>query len=149
MRVLLVCSSGGHLAQLMCLEQWWGEQERQWVTFDTTDAVGKLEGEDVVWAHHPTTRNLRNLVRNTALAWRTLRRFHPDVVVTTGAAVAVPFFWMHRLFGARTIYLEVFDRIDSRTLTARLCRPVTDLFLVQWPEQQPLYRRSVVLGGVW
>jgi beta-1,4-N-acetylglucosaminyltransferase len=149
MKVLLVCSSGGHLAQLMCLEPWWGEQERQWVTFDTTDAVGKLADEDVVWAHHPTTRNLRNLVRNTALAWRTLRRFRPDVVVTTGAAVAVPFFWMHRIFGARTIYLEVFDRIDSRTLTARLCRPVTDLFLVQWPEQQPLYRHSVVLGGVW
>lgn len=149
MKVLFVCSSGGHLAQLMCLQSWWGAQERRWVTFDTEDALGKLHGEDVVWAHHPTTRNPRNLARNTLLAWRTMREFHPDVVVSTGAAVAVPFFWMHRLFGARTVYLEVFDRIDSRTLTARLCRPVTDLFLVQWPEQQPLYRRSIVLGGVW
>jgi UDP-N-acetylglucosamine:LPS N-acetylglucosamine transferase len=149
MKVLLVCSSGGHLAQLMCLESWWAEQEHRWVTFDTEDAVSKLEGEDVTWAHHPTTRNVPNLARNTVLAWRTMRDFRPDVVVTTGAAVAVPFFWMHRLFGARTVYLEVFDRIDSRTVTGRLCRPVTDLFLVQWPEQQPLYRRSVVLGGVW
>ena len=149
MKVLLVCSSGGHLAQLMCLESWWSEHEREWVTFDTDDAVGKLASESVVWAHHPTTRNLRNLIRNSVLAWRTLRRFRPDVVVTTGAAVAVPFFWLHRFVGARTIYLEVFDRIDSRTLTGRLCRPVSDLFLVQWPEQQPLYPRSVVLGGVW
>ncbi len=111
--------------------------------------VAKLEGESVTWAHHPTTRNAKNLLRNTKLAWNLMRRFRPDVVVTTGAAVAVPFFWMHKLFGARTIYLEVFDRIDSRTLTGRLCRPATDLFLVQWPEQQPLFRHSVVLGSVW
>ena len=149
MKVLLVSSSGGHLSQLLCLRPWWEEHERLWVTFDTQDAVSKLEGEDVVWAHHPTTRNARNLLRNSALAWRTLSSFRPDAIVTTGAGVAVPFFWMHRHFHASSVYLEVFDRIDSRTLTGRLCRPVTDLFLVQWPEQQRLYRSSVLLGPVW
>lgn len=149
MKLLLVCSSGGHLAQLMCLRPWWSEHERHWVTFDTEDAISKLAGEDVTWAHHPTTRNVKNLARNTALAWSTMSRVRPDVVVTTGAGVAVPFFWLHRHFGATSVYLEVFDRIDTSTLTGRLCRPVTDLFLVQWPEQQRLYRSSVLLGGVW
>ena len=32
------------------------------------------------------------------------------------------------------------------TLTARLCRPFTNLFCVQWPEQQAFYRGSVVVG---
>lgn len=149
MKLLLVCSSGGHLAQLMCLRPWWSEHERHWVTFDTEDAISKLAGEDVTWAHHPTTRNVKNLARNTALAWSTMSRIRPDVVVTTGAGVAVPFFWLHRRFGATSVYIEVFDRIDTSTLTGRLCRPVTDLFLVQWPEQQRLYRSSVLLGGVW
>lgn len=149
MKLLLVCSSGGHLAQLMCLRPWWSEHERHWVTFDTEDAISKLAGEDVTWAHHPTTRNVKNLARNTALAWSTLSRVRPDVVVTTGAGVAVPFIWLHRQFGATSVYLEVFDRIDTSTLTGRLCRPATDLFLVQWPEQQRLYRSSVLLGGVW
>lgn len=149
MKLLLVCSSGGHLAQLMCLESWWSQHEREWVTFRTADAVSKLAGETVTWAHHPTTRNIPNLLRNTALAARSLARFRPDVVVTTGAGVAVPFFWLHRPFGAASVYLEVFDRIDTPTLTGRLCRPVTDLFLVQWPEQQRLYRSSVLLGEVW
>lgn len=149
MKVLLVCSSGGHLAQLLQLSEWWSEHDRQWVTFDTDDAVTKLAGEDVVRAHHPTTRNLPNLVRNTVLAWRTLRAYRPDVVVTTGAGVAVPFFWLRRIVGARSVYLEVYDRVDSRTLTGRLCWPATDLFLVQWPEQQRLYPSSVLLGGVW
>ena len=149
MRVLLVCSSGGHLAQMLCLGDWWSEHERRWVTFDTEDALSKLAGEDVVHAHHPTTRNIPHLVLNTFLAWRTLRAYRPDVVVSTGAGVAVPFFWLRRIVGARSVYLEVFDRVDSRTLTARLCRPATDLFLVQWPEQQRLYPSSVLVGGVW
>lgn len=149
MRVLLVASSGGHLTQLMCLRRWWAGHERLWVTFDTTDAVSKLAGEQVVWAHHPTTRSVPNLARNTVLAWRTLSRFRPDVVITTGAGVAVPFFWLHRHFAAATVYLEVFDRIDSPTLTGRLCRPVTDLFLAQWPEQQRSYPAAVLLGQVW
>lgn len=148
-RVLLVSSSGGHLTHLMALRPWWQEHERTWVTFYTVDATSRLSGEDVVWAHHPTTRNLRNLLRNTRLAWRTLREVRPDVVISTGAGVAVPFFWLHRYFHAVSVYLEVFDRIDSRTLTGRLCRPVTDLFLVQWPEQQQLYRASTLVGQVW
>ncbi|HWM00874.1 MAG TPA: hypothetical protein VNP92_00905 [Actinophytocola sp.] len=149
MRVLMVGSSGGHLTQLIALRPWWEQHERTWVTFETLDATSKLAGEDVVWAHHPTTRNLKNLARNTALAWRTMRSFRPDVVVSTGAGVAVPFFWMRRPFGAASVYLEVFDRIDSRTLTGRLCRPFSDLFLVQWPEQQRLYPASRLVGQVW
>lgn len=149
MKVLLVCSSGGHLTQLMCLRPWWGQHRRLWVTFDTTDAVSKLAGENVVWANHPTTRNLPNLARNSVLAWRTMTRFRPDVVISTGAGVAVPFFWLHHHFRAASVYLEVFDRIDTPTLTGRMCRPVTDLFLTQWPEQQQHYPSSVLLGQVW
>ena len=151
MKVLLVGSSGGHLTHLMCLSAWWGEHEREWVTFDTADAVSKLASEQVTYAYSPTTRNVVNLVRNALLAVRVLRRFRPDVIVSTGAGSAVPFFWFRRLAGpqARTVYLEVIDRVDSPTLTGRLCRPVTDLFCVQWPEQQAFYPDSVLVGKVW
>lgn len=149
MRLLLVSSSGGHLAQLMRLRPWWEKHDRHWVTFDTEDAVAKLHGEEVTWAHHPTTRNARNLLRNTVQARGVLAGTDPDVIVSTGAAVAVPYFWLHSRRRSVTVYLEVYDRIETPTLTARLCRPATDLFLVQWQEQQHLYRSSVLLGGLW
>ena len=145
-RVLLVGSSGGHLAQLLALESWWSKHERLWVTFDTVDAVSLLEREEVAWAHHPTTRNLRNLARNLRLARRVIGEFRPDLVVSTGAGVALPFFlsaWMKRIPRA---YVEVYDRLDSRTLTGRLCRPITNLFMVQWPEQAVLYPGAPVIG---
>lgn len=145
---LLVCSSGGHLAQLLALEPWWRSRERTWVTFDTPDAVSLLQGENVTWAHHPTTRNALNLLRNTALSLRLLRRVRPSVVISTGAGVAVPFFILALLTRIPTVYIEVYDRIDSPTLTAKLCRPFTSLFLVQWEEQRRFCPEAVVVGNL-
>ncbi len=146
--VLLVCSSGGHLAQLIALEPWWRSRPRSWVTFRTPDAESLLVGEDVVWAHYPTTRNVPNLLRNTVLAARVLHRRRPALVVTTGAGVALPFFVLARLRGVPTAYIEVYDRIDLPTLTARLCRPFTTLFLAQWEEQRRFYPNAVVVGNL-
>ncbi|MBT0992899.1 UDP-N-acetylglucosamine--LPS N-acetylglucosamine transferase [Cellulomonas sp. DKR-3] len=131
----------------MGLRAWWQDADRAWVTFPTDDARGHLAGERrVAWAHFPTTRNVPNLVRNAFLAWRVLKSFRPEVVVSTGAGVALPFFVLARLVGARTVYIEVYDRVDSATLTGRLCAPFTDLMCVQWPEQRDLYRDALVVG---
>ncbi len=143
---LLVGSSGGHLAQLHALADLWPARSRQWVTFDTPDAVSVLAEEEVVWAYHPTTRNLVNLVRNTGLAWRLLRRNRPDVIVSTGAAVAFPFFVLATLWRIPTVFIEVYDRLDTPTLTGRLCRPWASLFLVQWQEQLSFHPRAIVVG---
>lgn len=144
--VLLVSSNGGHLAQLIALNAWWSSRRRTWVTFDTPDATSQLGGEAVVAAHHPTTRHVGNLLRNVVLARRVLRQVRPDLVVSTGAAVALPFFVLARLRGIPTVYIEVYDRVDSTTMTGRLCLPFTSRFLVQSASQQRLYRGSVVLG---
>ena len=84
----LVGSSGGHLAHLLILKPWWENHDRFWVTFDMPDSHDLLESERCDWAHHPTTRNIPNLLRNFRLAWRVLRRERPDALISTGAAVA-------------------------------------------------------------
>jgi len=147
-RVIFACSAGGHLAQLLKLESFSADVEITWVTFELPDAVSSLDGRCVVWAHHPTTRNAKNLVRNGFLAIRTIRSSRPSLIVSSGAAIAVPFFWIGKLFGARTIYVEVVDRIDTRTLTARLVSPVTDVFLAQDPAQLRLFPGSMMIGPV-
>ena len=134
--------------QLHQLRPWWEKHERVWVTFDTTDASSLLADEATTWAYHPTTRNVPNLLRNLRLAWRLLRRERPDVVVSCGAAVAFPFFLAARVLGIRTVYVEVYDRIELPTMTGRLCYPITSLFLLQWREQQRFYPRGRLIGGL-
>ena len=147
-RILFVTSTGGHLTQLLALRDWWGDHERAWVTFDNAHSRAALAGEKVAWAHSPTTRNIPNAVRNGLLARKILRSYRPDLVVSTGAGVAPPFFWQAGMYGAKTLYIEVVDRIESRTLTGRMVYPFADGFAVQWPEQLALYRRATVIGPV-
>jgi beta-1,4-N-acetylglucosaminyltransferase len=146
MKILFVCSSGGHLAQLYRLRPWWEGQERAWVTFDDPQSRSLLQGERVTPAFAPTTRNVPNAIRNLGLAVRILRAERPDAVISDGAGVAFPFFLIARSFGVRTAYLEVFDRIARPTMTGRLCYPITNLFLLQWPEQARHYPRGQVIG---
>ena len=68
MKVALICSSGGHLAQLYQLRPWWDKHERFWVTFDLPDSRSLLQDEEVTWAYNPTTRNAWNALRNLWLA---------------------------------------------------------------------------------
>jgi len=143
-----VGSSGGHLLQLHALRLIWGRHDRSWVTFDKEDARSLLDGERRYWGAFPTNRNVPNLVRNFWIAWRVLRRERPEVIISTGAGLAIPFFVLGRLFGAKLVYLEVFDRIDSPTISGRVCQPFAHLFALQWEEQQAYYPTGVVIGPV-
>ena len=82
--VLLVCSTGGHLLQLVALRGAWQGCSSVWVTFDKSDARSLLASERVVFAHGPTNRNIPNLLRNLRLALTVLRRERPSAILTTG-----------------------------------------------------------------
>lgn len=144
--VLLVSTQGGHLTHLLALRDWWESHDRMWVCPDTPDVVDRLSGERVIRSYSPTTRNLLNLARNSALAWRVLRQERPALVVSAGAGVAVPFFvaaWMLRI---PTVFIEVYDRVDSPTMTGRLCGPFTTRRMVQWQSQLAFYPDAHLVG---
>lgn len=116
------------------------------MTFNTLDARSLLAGERAVWAFHPTQRNVRNLLRNTFLAWRIMRRLRPELVVSSGAGVALPFFLLAKPLRIKTVFIEAYERIDAPSLTARLCYPLADLFCLQWDEQKRFFPRGRVIG---
>ncbi|MCA6640202.1 PssD/Cps14F family polysaccharide biosynthesis glycosyltransferase, partial [Streptococcus thermophilus] len=145
MKIALVGSSGGHLTHLYLLKKFWENEDRFWVTFDKTDAKSILKEERFYPCYYPTNRNVKNTIKNTILAFKILRKEKPDLIISSGAAVAVPFFWLGKLFGAKTVYIEIFDRIDKPTLTGKLVYPVTDKFIVQWEELKKVYPKAINL----
>ena len=149
MKIALVGSSGGHLTHLYLLKKFWENEDRFWVTFDKTDAKSILKEERFYPCYYPTNRNVKNTIKNTILAFKILRKEKPDLIISSGAAVAVPFFWLGKLFGAKTVYIEIFDRIDKPTLTGKLVYPVTDKFIVQWEELKKVYPNAINLGGIF
>ncbi|UGS34611.1 UDP-N-acetylglucosamine transferase subunit ALG14 [Capillimicrobium parvum] len=145
--VLLVCSPGGHLQQLLALEPAWDGLHTSWVTLPGADVEHLLEGRAVDLAHGPTNRDLGMLVRNLPLAWRIIRARDPDAILSTGAGVCVPFFWVGRLLGRRCVYVESLTRLDSASLSAKLIYPFASESFVQWPGAR-LRRRHRYAGSV-
>lgn len=152
--VLLVCSTGGHLLQLVALREAWQDVSRLWVTFDKSDARALLRSEEVVYASGPTNRSFgltaaANTLRNLVLAWRVVGRSRPSVILTTGAGVAVPFAWVGRLRGARVVYVESFTRIEGPSFSCRLIAPVSARLYGQWPEFAASVRGARYAGNVF
>lgn len=149
MKICLVGSSGGHLTHLYMLKPFWESKERFWVTFDKEDARSLLKEERMYPCYFPTNRNIKNLIRNTIAAVKVLKKERPDIIISSGAAVAVPFFYIGKLLGAKLIYIEVFDRIDKPTMTGKMVYPITDKFIVQWDEQKQVYPKAINLGSIF
>lgn len=99
--------------------------------------------------YFPTNRNIKNLIRNTFLAIRVLKKEKPDLIISSGAAVAVPFFYLGKMMGAKLIYIEVFDRIDKPTMTGKMVYPIVDKFIVQWEEMKKVYPKAVNFGSIF
>ena len=145
----LVGSSGGHLTHLYMLKPFWRDKNRFWVTFDKEDARSLLKDEKMYPCYFPTNRNIKNLIRNTFLAIRVLKKEKPDLIISSGAAVAVPFFYLGKMMGAKLIYIEVFDRIDKPTMTGKMVYPIVDKFIVQWEEMKKVYPKAVNFGSIF
>jgi UDP-N-acetylglucosamine:LPS N-acetylglucosamine transferase len=99
---------------------------------------------------------LRNIGTNPVLmtlafvqAAYILLKERPDVVVSTGSEIAIPFSWLGKLLGAQVVYIESWSRVYSRSGTGPLVYPAADLFLVQWPQVLGLYgAKARYVGGL-
>ena len=148
MKVCLVASPGGHLYQTYLLKSWWEKATRFWVGLRSPDTEYLLKNEKVYFAFGPENRSLINLIRNIFVALKVLLKEKPDVIFSTGAGVAVPFFWVGRLLNVKTVYLEPYDFILEPSLTAKLVAPVVTVMLVQHRALLKKISRSQYWGSI-
>lgn len=145
----IVGSSGGHLTHMWMLKDIWEKHDRVWVTFNKEDANSLLKDERKYYCYYPTNRNIKNLIRNFFLAVKVLRKEKPDVILSSGAAVAIPFFVLGKIMKIKLVYIEVFDRIDKPTISGKICYKFADKFIVQWDEQLNVYPKAINLGSIF
>ncbi|WP_013321038.1 PssD/Cps14F family polysaccharide biosynthesis glycosyltransferase [Gloeothece verrucosa] len=146
MKILLVSSTGGHFNALQQLRSFWSQHECIWVTFDTESTRIALQNQSVYWAFSPTNRHLLNLMRNFLLAWQVIKFERPQLILSTGAGVAVPFIILGKLFRCKTVFIESYTRIKELSLSARLVLPFLDKLYVQWPSLKTKYPQAEFLS---
>lgn len=120
--VLLVASSGGHLEELLRLRKRLANrgQAVEWVTPSSTQSASLLEGEVVHTVPYVGPRDLRVASSLFFKAMTLLGSRRYSAVISTGAAIAVPFLLAARLLGIPTHYIESAARSLEPSLTGRI-----------------------------
>ncbi|MBI4426469.1 MAG: UDP-N-acetylmuramate dehydrogenase [Candidatus Kerfeldbacteria bacterium] len=85
--------------------------------------------------------NVVDIVRlliGVAEAWRLLRQFRPDAIVSVGSYVSVPIVYVGRLFGIPSL---IHQQDIKPGLANRLCAPVAAAITVAFPESEQHFSR--------
>jgi UDP-N-acetylglucosamine--N-acetylmuramyl-(pentapeptide) pyrophosphoryl-undecaprenol N-acetylglucosamine transferase len=129
---LLVASTGGHLKELHHLRERVSGVSApfSWVTFDTPQSRSLLAGEEVDFVPFVGGRDPLNVARNFGAARAVFRRRRPRAVLSTGSAVALPYFVLGRARRLPCHFVESAARIDGPSLTGHLMTrvPGVDLY---------------------
>jgi UDP-N-acetylglucosamine:LPS N-acetylglucosamine transferase len=142
-KIALVCSHGGHLTELLELASAFSECNTFYFCYDA-DTTRRLP-KAYLTPNRPYSplQFLVNLVR----LWRIFGKERPDVLVSTGAEIAIPAFLVAKLRGVRSVYIECGAQVTRPSLTGRVVVRLADRFYVQWPELVPAYRGRAQYRG--
>lgn len=148
MKLLLVCNPGGHFSTMMGLKKFWSGYQREWVTYSKFDTE-KLRGkEKVYWVKMQEARMFWKACINFLNALFILHKSQPDLVLSTGASLAVPFILASKLFSIKTVFIESISRSSDLSLTGKLVYYFVDEFYVQWPECTERYPKAQYKGVI-
>lgn len=141
LRIAMVGNAGGHLVELQALAEafsghdvFFVTQRYPWTAHLTDTELLPAQKETQAARIGLLDRWWYRLKLFACIGWLWLKR-RPDCIVSSGAEVAIPAFWLGKLIGARTVYVECYTRVYKLSRSARAVMPVTDAFFAQ---NQPL-----------
>jgi beta-1,4-N-acetylglucosaminyltransferase len=144
MKLCLISSPGGHLTKMIKLRPWWSKHDHFWVTHIGSGQLDSIKNERVVAGCFPENRNIYNFFNNLLLAIRVITAEKPDVAISMGAGIAVPFFLVSKLFGIKTVFIETLLLVPRPTLTGKIIYYIADEFIVQNRDLQQYFPKAVV-----
>lgn len=151
-RTLMVASTGGHLEQLYRLRQRFMPElgEVEWATFDTGQSRYLLAGEVVHYIPFVKPKDVRGTLQSNVAAGRLLGSHRFSRVISTGAAVAVPFIGRARALGLAAHYIESAARSEGLSLSGSMVSRIPGVRLYGqypgWTSGRFQFRGSVFDG---
>lgn len=143
---MLVCTSGGHFATMKGLRSFWSQHQRIWVSDKNKDTTILDEGEKVYWLPYQGARDMIALLRNIPASWKVVNIERPDVIISTGASIAINFALVSKLLGVKFVFIESISRSKELSLSGKIVYFFADEFYVQWPELCKKYPKAVFQG---
>lgn len=155
-RVMFISSTGGHLSELLQLEELFSSYDYSLVTENTkVNKKLKEKYKNVSFLIYGTKDHKLSypfkLFLNCFLSFYYYLKYHPDYIITTGAHTAGPMCCLARIFGSKVIYIETFANINTKTITGTILYRfgIANFFLVQWRPMLKLYPKATLGGWIY
>lgn len=154
-KVLFISSTGGHLSEMMMLNDLFKKYNYHIITekTKTTENLKNKYHKKIDYLiygtkDHPFSYPFK-LLANCFKSVYFYFKIRPDFIVTTGAHTAGPMCCLGKIFGSRIIYIETFANMYTKTITGRLIYKFADLFIVQWKSMLELYPKATYGGWIY
>lgn len=135
------------MAEILHLKDSYSKHPHFFITFKRMDTTELAKKEKIYFVSDPG-RSPINFLKCVFQSFKILLKERPDVIITTGAGVAIPPSYLAKLFfGSKIVFVESFCRIEEPSLSGRAMYPISDLFLVQWPEMLKKYGDRAIYKG--
>lgn len=150
-KICLVASGGGHIEELMQLEIL-RKKYNYFFMVPKTKWTANLDGNKY-FIHDMNRSNI--ISKNLSLLWMFVEQLpifikeRPDVIVTTGAVVALPVCIYAKVFRKKIVFIESIARVYTPSKTGKILGKLADLFLVQWEEQLKCYDGAIYGGWIY
>lgn len=128
------------------LRNFWSQHERVWITDFKKDTQSLAETETIYWLPYQGPRDVKTFCVNLPRVIQIMRTEKPDLVVSTGASIAVSTAIAAKVLGLKFIFIESVTRAQNLSLSGQLVYPFADEFYVQWPELCKKYPRALFRG---
>lgn len=148
-KLMLVCAAGGYFCYMQSIQSFWENySDRLWISVRTSITEREIEDSQRYWGYVPVKDNLLNIIRNLILAFRSVPRFKPDLVVSTGSGFSLPYLLIAKLFcGSKVVFVESKTRFQKIGLPAWVLMKlkVLDLIVVRSKAIANLYPEAVYI----
>lgn len=146
-KICLASASGGHFEQLQRLKPLLDRYEGFIVTEKTEF---KIQADYFVTQTGFRCKGwIKDSFKLFGEVWKIWRREKPDVVISTGTYIALPFMILCKLYRKKLIYIETFARVTDTTKAGKMMYKFADLFIYQWPELEKQYPEGVYGGSIY
>ena len=150
-KICLIASSGGHLEQIRQLNKISQKYDCFYVV-TRTKATEAMKQKHYIVSDLVRTNKFVEALRMSRMMIEQLVIFlkeKPDVVLTTGAAVAIPMCISGKIFHKKVIYIESYARMTTPNKTGLLIYKFADLFIIQWEALKKYYPNAVYGGSIY
>ena len=146
-KICLVSASGGHFEQLCRLKP----LLKKYDGFVVTEKTDFKTAADYFVTQ--TGIGEKHLLIDTFRLFREVgcicKKEKPDVVITTGTYIALPFLLYCKLHRKKLVYIESFAHVTNPTKAGRFMYKFADMFIYQWEQLKPFYPKGVYGGSIY